>query len=98
MSGMLTVGELIVFTTYLASLYVPVNQLFQTYGLVQGAKAGLRRCFELIELEPEIRARPGARALARVGGEVAFDDVRFGHSPAHPALKGISFNALAAHT
>jgi ATP-binding cassette subfamily B protein len=98
MSGMLTVGDLIVFTTYLASLYVPVNQLFQTYGMVQGAKAGLRRCFELIELEPEIRDRPGARALARVGGEIAFDDVRFGYDAANPVLKGISFNACAGQT
>src|SRR5216683_1096218 len=98
MSGTLTVGDLIVFTTYLASLYVPVNQLFQTYGMIQGAKAGLRRCFELIELEPEIRDRPGARALARVGGEIAFDDVRFGYDAANPVLKGISFKARAGQT
>ncbi|HXD89678.1 MAG TPA: ABC transporter ATP-binding protein, partial [Candidatus Binataceae bacterium] len=98
MSGILTVGDLIVFTTYLASLYVPVNQLFQTYGMVQGAKAGLRRCFELIELEPEIRDRPGARAFARVGGEIAFDDVRFGYDAANVVLKGISFKARAGQT
>jgi len=98
MSGLLTVGDLIVFTTYLASLYVPVNQLFQTYGMIQGAKAGLRRCFELIELEPEIQDRPNATTLGRVGGEIEFDDVRFGYDPANPVLKGINFKARAGQT
>ena len=37
-SGKLTIGDLIVFTTYLASMYAPVNQVFQTYGLIEGAK------------------------------------------------------------
>ena len=73
LSGRLTIGDLIVFTTYLASLYAPINQMFQTYGMVQGAKAGLRRCLELLEIEPEIKDRPGARALGRARGEIEFD-------------------------
>ena len=72
-SGKLTIGDLIVFTTYLASLYAPINQMFQTYGMVQGAKAGLRRCLELLAIEPEVKDRPGARALGRARGEVEFD-------------------------
>ncbi len=98
MSGILTIGDLIVFTTYLASLYVPVNQLFQTYSLVQSAKAGLKRCFELIEIEPEVKDRPNARTLSRVRGEIEFDRVVFGYDPANPVLKGISFKAHAGET
>ncbi|HLW70900.1 MAG TPA: ABC transporter ATP-binding protein [Candidatus Binataceae bacterium] len=98
LSGELTVGDLIVFTTYLASLYLPVNQMFQTYGMIQGAKAGLRRCFELVELEPEIKDRPGARTLPRVRGDVEFDDVVFGYERSAPVLKGISFKVRAGQT
>ena len=98
MSGLLTIGDLIVFTTYLASLYVPVNQIFQTYGMIQGAKAGLRRCFELIEIEPEIKDRPAAQALGRVRGDLEFDHVVFGYDPANPVLRGISFKARAGQT
>ena len=65
MSGLLTVGGLIIFITYLASLYQPVNQVFQTYGVVQNAKAGLRRCLELLEIEPEVRDRPGCSTVGR---------------------------------
>ena len=71
LSGRLTIGDLIVFATYLASLYAPINQMFQTYGMVQGAMAGLRRCLELLEIEPEVKDRPGARALGRDEGPVA---------------------------
>ncbi|MFZ0888636.1 MAG: ABC transporter ATP-binding protein [Candidatus Binataceae bacterium] len=98
LSGRLTIGELIVFVTYLASLYAPINQMFQTYGLVQGAKAGLVRCLELLEVEPEIRDRPGAQALGRVRGEIEFQDVFFGYDPARPVLAGISFRASPGET
>jgi ATP-binding cassette subfamily B protein/subfamily B ATP-binding cassette protein MsbA len=98
LSGELTIGDLIVFTTYLASLYLPVNQIFQTYGMIEGAKAGIRRCFELVELEPEIKDRPGARALDRVLGDLEFDDVVFGYDHSAPVLKGISFKARAGQT
>jgi ATP-binding cassette subfamily B protein len=89
----LSIGDLIVFTTYLASLYAPVNQIFQTYGQVEGAKAGLRRCLELLAIDPEIKDAPGARELGRVRGEIEFDRVVFGYEPGHPVLSGISFSA-----
>src|SRR5215469_3403986 len=98
MSGALTIGGLIVFITYLASLYQPVNQIFQTYGLVENAKAGLRRCLELIEIEPEVRDRPDARPLGKVRGEIDFDGVVFGYDPSKPVLKGVSFHAKAGET
>jgi ATP-binding cassette subfamily B protein len=89
----ITLGELIVFTAYLASLYAPINQMFQTYGMVQGAKAGMNRCFELLDLEPEIRDRPGAQAAGRLRGLIEFKEVVFGYDPQRPVLKGISFKA-----
>src|SRR5690348_16260464 len=95
MSGVLTIGGLIVFITYLASLYQPVDQIFQTYGLVESAKAGLRRCLELLEIEPEVRDRPAARALGGVRGDINFDHIVFGYDPAKPVLKGVNFHAKA---
>ena len=93
LSGQLTIGDLIVFTTYLASLYQPVNQISQTYGQVEGAKAGLRRCLELLAIDPEIKDRPGAQRLAGARGEIEFENVIFGYEPGRDVLKGISFKA-----
>jgi len=97
-SGRLTIGDLIVFTTYLASLYAPVNQVFQTYGLIEGAKAGLKRCLELLDIEPDIHDAPNARSLERAHGEIEFDGVVFGYDEARPVLKSISFRALPGQT
>ncbi|HUN59752.1 MAG TPA: ABC transporter ATP-binding protein [Candidatus Binataceae bacterium] len=97
-SGKLTIGDLIVFTTYLASMYAPVNQVFQTYGLIEGAKAGLKRCLELIDIEPDIKDRPNARALARARGNIEFDNVVFSYDAARPVLKSTSFHAEPGQT
>jgi ATP-binding cassette subfamily B protein len=98
MEGKLTIGDLIVFTTYLASLYAPINQMFQTYGQIEGAKAGLRRCLELLEIEPEIRDRPGAITIGRAQGKIEFDKVAFEYEHGRPVLRNISFNVPAGAT
>jgi ATP-binding cassette subfamily B protein/subfamily B ATP-binding cassette protein MsbA len=98
MSAQLTIGGLVVFTSYLASLYAPINQIFQTYGLVESAKAGLRRCLELLAIDPEIRDRPGSRGMPRVRGEIEFENVVFSYEAANPVLKGISFKARAGES
>ena len=98
MEHRLTIGDLVVFVTYLASLYAPINQLFQTYGQVQSAVAGMRRCLELLELEPEIKDRPDARPAGRLLGAVEFRGVTFGYDSGEPVLKEISFKADPGET
>lgn len=89
MANELTVGELLVFVAYLASLYAPVNSLTQTWGLVQGARAGAERVFEILETAPDLP--DGTRPLSRadVRGTVAFEAVVFGYEPGRPVLRGI---------
>ena len=94
MAGVLSIGDLVVFTIYLASLYGPVNEVFQTYGQVRAGLAGLNRCLELLAIEPEVRDRPHARAMPRVRGQVEFDGVAFSYHPDLPVLKQLSFRAM----
>ena len=68
LSGTLTVGQLIVFISYLAQLYAPVNQITQSWGLIAGARIGARRVFEILETEADLKdgpADPFARERAR---------------------------------
>ncbi|HWP58448.1 MAG TPA: ABC transporter ATP-binding protein [Candidatus Acidoferrales bacterium] len=90
LSGELTLGELVVLISYLASLYTPLNNIFQTYGLVQRAQAGVRRAFELLESERGVEE--GAKIFPAGGarGEIAIRNVCFGYQPSRPVLKNIS--------
>jgi ATP-binding cassette, subfamily B, bacterial len=98
MEHRLTIGGLVVFVTYLASLYAPINQLFQTYGQVHSAVAGLRRCLELLDQEPEIKDGPGARAAGRLRGAVEFRGVTFSYGAGEPVLRDITFRADPGET
>jgi ATP-binding cassette subfamily B protein/subfamily B ATP-binding cassette protein MsbA len=55
MSGRLTLGELVVFISYLAQLYAPVNQITQSWGLIAQARIGARRVFEVLDTEPDLK-------------------------------------------
>jgi ATP-binding cassette subfamily B protein/subfamily B ATP-binding cassette protein MsbA len=95
LSGRLTIGDVLVFTSYLASLYAPINSLTQTFGLVQSARVGAERVFEILETAPDLA--DGSRDLRRgdVHGAITFDEVRFGYDPERTVLREVSFHARA---
>ena len=95
LAGDLSVGEMIVFTSYLASLYGPINSIFQTYGLVQSAKAGVRRAFEILESEESLP--DGSRVFQPLGprGQISFEEVSFGYDASQPVLKKINLHVAA---
>ena len=95
LSGDLSVGEMIVFTSYLASLYAPLNSIFQTYGLVQSAKVGVRRAFEILELEESLAEGSRIFRPSRARGQIVFEDVSFGYDASRPVLKNINLRITA---
>jgi ATP-binding cassette subfamily B protein/subfamily B ATP-binding cassette protein MsbA len=93
-SGRLSIGEVIVFVSYLTSLYAPINSLVQTYGLVQGAKAGVVRVFSILDAEPAVR--DGHASLAKpVRGEVELRRVSFTYPDGMPALHHVDLRVAA---
>src|ERR1043166_2507693 len=49
LAGTLTLGSLLVFTAYLLMLYQPLESLTYTAWAMEGATAGGRRCFEVLD-------------------------------------------------
>jgi ATP-binding cassette subfamily B protein/subfamily B ATP-binding cassette protein MsbA len=90
LDGTLSVGSLIVFVSYLASLYGPINGLFQTYGLAQSSRVGVQRVFDVLDVERDIA--DGHRAFPAHGarGEVAWEDVSFEYSPGHAVIEHVT--------
>jgi ATP-binding cassette subfamily B protein len=95
LSGDLSIGEIVVFTSYLASLYTPLDSIFHTYGLVQSAKVGVRRAFEILESAESLPEGSRIFHPVRGGGEISFEDVAFGYEPSQPVLKRINLHVAA---
>jgi len=93
LAGTISAGDVIVFVTYLASLYGPIHALSQTTGLIQGATAGARRTFEVLDSDPEVKDRPGARAIPSTRGAVRFENVSFSYGDESFGLRDVSFEA-----
>jgi ATP-binding cassette subfamily B protein/subfamily B ATP-binding cassette protein MsbA len=89
LSGGLTVGDLIVFTSYLASLYAAIDTISQTYGTVQGAKVSVERVFEILEVERELEEGRRLFPVRGARGEIAFDGVSFQYVTGRPVLQQI---------
>ncbi len=90
MEGRITVGEIVIFTTYLASLYGPINTICQTWGLIQGAKVGVQRVFEILDVQRDLKDGSLAFPPSGTKGEIVWENVTFHYVPEQPVLKGVN--------
>ena len=91
LDGVLTVGELVMFLSYLALFYVPINQIHSVNHMLQHALAASERVFEILDTSPEVQDRPGAvEPVDRLSGAVRFDRVGFHYRPDVPILRSLT--------
>jgi len=90
------VGELVMFISYLALFYVPINQIHSVNHMLQHALAASERVFEVLDLVPEVKDRPAARVPAiRLRGEVEFHRVGFHYRADAPILTNVALAVRA---
>ena len=92
LAGEASVGTLLVFLSYLASLYAPVETVMYTSATIQSAAGSAARVWEVLEARQEVADTPGAVALAAVRGHVRFENVTFGYSLNRPVLRQITLD------
>jgi subfamily B ATP-binding cassette protein MsbA len=97
-SGARTPGALFSFITALLLAYQPLKSLANLNASLQEGLAAAQRIFEVLDVEPAIRDMPGAKPLHVAGGEIRFDNVRFGYVPGTPVIDGLSLTVPAGHT
>jgi ATP-binding cassette subfamily B protein len=98
LAGMLSVGELVVFTAYLASLYGPINTISQTLGLIEGGKAGFMRVHEILAVEHDLPEGKRVVPASGVRGDIVFENVTFGYVPGQPVLHGVNLRVPPGQT
>jgi subfamily B ATP-binding cassette protein MsbA len=90
LAGRLSLGSLVVFLSYLASLYTPIQSLSRVAGSLQRAMVGAERVTDILDVPAGLKDRLGGR-LPPVTGRVAFRHVTFSYGPGRPALRDVSF-------
>jgi len=99
LAGPLTsVGVIILFLSYLGSLYAPLEAIMYTSSTLQGAAGSARRVWEVLQTETTVADRPGAALLKSPRGQVEFQNVTFGYEPNRPVLKDISIKTDPGET
>jgi ATP-binding cassette subfamily B protein len=96
--GELSIGQLLVFTSYLAQLYRPVNQITQSWGQIAGARVGATRCFEILETEEDLKDGPRAFPPEGAQGRVEWRGVAFRYRADTPVLRGIDLTVEPGQT
>jgi len=90
LDGVMTIGILVSFLLYVQSFFEPVLELSMQYTELQRAMASGARIFEILDVEEEIKDRPGAAELPPVKGNIEFKDVGFSYEPDTEVLHHIN--------
>jgi ATP-binding cassette subfamily B protein len=99
MSGEISVGELIAFTTYLSLLFQPLFMLGMISAQITRASVSNERIFELLDTKQDVEDSPNAIVMPAVQGHVRFDNVTLRYAgSANKVLDGVSFDIPAGTT
>ncbi|CAN7676095.1 ABC transporter ATP-binding protein [Paenibacillus sp. LjRoot56] len=93
--GHITVGVIASFLSYSRQFVRPLNEIANTYNVLQSGVAGAERAFEVLDEAEEAEDEPGAIDLEKPIGHVTFQDVTFGYRPDRPIIKEVSFETTA---
>ncbi len=91
MDDQMSVGELVAFLFYLALFYEPIGKLHGLNQMLQAARAGGERVFDILDATEERKNAGNPTPLPEpVRGEVEYRDVHFAYTEDKPALHDIS--------
>ena len=89
LSGTITLGSLLVFSAYLMMLYQPLESLTYTAWAMEGAAAGARRCFEVLDRKDDVADAPDAIVITSTNAAINFERVTFGYAQDRPILQEV---------
>ena len=75
---------------YLVMLYQPLESLTYTAWAMEGATAGARRCFEILDSRDDVVDSPNAIAIEKTNGAISFQKVRFGYDSDREILVSVN--------
>ena len=89
-SGLLTVGGIHAFVSYLTFMLWPIQDIARVYAEMQHSIASAERIFKLVDTPPDVHNMPNAVDAETLLGEIEFDHVDFYYEERKPVLKDFS--------
>ncbi len=98
LDGMLQVGTLIAFGTYISMFWRPVMNLSNFYNQLVTNIAGAERIFEILDTKPDLTDGETACEMPEITGDVSFRHVTFSYEKEKEVLKDVSFEIEPGQT
>lgn len=96
--GVMTVGGIQAFISYITFMIWPVQDLARVYAEMQRSIASAERIFSLLDTQPEITDRPNAREPDSIRGDIIFDHVDFYYQEDDPVLEDFNLHVTQGET
>jgi len=90
--GVITIGILVAFLTYMVTLNWPLYALGFILGDIERAISAAKRIFEVIDNSPDSLDPPNAIELEDLSGDILVEDLYFSYEKDKPILKGINIS------
>lgn len=98
LDGMLQVGTLIAFGTYISMFWRPVMNLSNFYNQLVTNIAGAERIFEILDTKPDLTDGETACEMPEITGAVSFRHATFSYEKEKEVLKDVSFEIEPGQT
>ena len=98
LAGEMTLGDLIMYIFFIGLVAAPLISIASIGTQITEAFAGLDRIREILDMTTELDEDAERSSVARITGEVAFDNVWFEYNAGQPVLRAVSFQAPAGTT
>ncbi|WP_100011879.1 ABC transporter ATP-binding protein [Lentibacillus sediminis] len=95
----LTYGEMVSFVLYVNVLFNPIQKITALLEMYPKGMAGFKRFADLLDVEPDVKNREGAKEVDSLKGNITFDHVTFGYEKTQaPVLEKLNFSVKAGDT
>jgi len=96
--GLITIGGIQAFVSYLTFMMWPVQDLARVYAEMQHSIASAERIFKLMDATPDVHDITGARAAETIQGDIEFDHVDFYYEDRKPVLTDFTLKVKPGET
>ncbi len=98
LSGKITAGSFVSFLTALIMLYTPIKSIGGTYNSVLMSFLAIERVFDILDQEPIIKNRKGAKNMDSKIHKIEYKNVSFEYVKGVPVLKDVNLTVKRGET